>query len=232
MPDIDLSDPNLDPSVQQEFRLREQARAQASRSKEPANTPPKDERMISMISSVGQLDLDEHRELDFHGLSSGTVFFKRMKEHFRTLLGRDYQVPLMPRRSKPGLGVFGVTSPQSTVSSPWDRGGTPGPNNLPSKEMSRTLCDYALNYATCVLRIIHRPSFFDMLDRLYEKRPEDFGVEDNRNMALVFSVMALGCVYNVSDDRGTGAPPYEAATEQGYANAPSKVPKAIELTGS
>ncbi|RYP43774.1 hypothetical protein DL768_009699 [Monosporascus sp. mg162] len=151
MPDVDLNDPNLDPSVQQEFRMREKARLQAAalKGQQPGSSSSsgRDSQLRSMIDSVGQLELNEKGDYDFHGTSSGN--------------------------------------------------------------------------ATCLLRIVHQPSFFEMLNGLYEKSPGGFEAEDNRNLALAYSVMALGCMYNVQDRKLPGTLPYQVAIDQGlqYYNA-------------
>src|SRR5688500_14602913 len=80
IPDVDLSDPNLDPAVQQEFRNRQLARARAAggaQQGEPSHeVDERDGQLLSMIRSIGQLDLDEKGGWDFHGASSGAVFLR------------------------------------------------------------------------------------------------------------------------------------------------------------
>lgn len=215
MPEVDLSDPNLDPAVQQEFQNRERARNQAAKSekqqdKQVQQPENQDSQILSMIETIGQLDLTEGGEWDFHGISSGAVFLRRLREHFGGLLGQDYKAPFLPRA--PRLpGMFNLDSPRSSVSSPWD----PALQNvydLPPKEHARTLCLYSFQCATCLLRIVHVPTFFETFDRLYQKSPETFGTEDNRTLGLLYAVLALGCVYNFSDD---SAHHYQAAMEEG-----------------
>ncbi|KAI1344308.1 fungal-specific transcription factor domain-containing protein [Xylariaceae sp. FL0016] len=211
MPDVDLNDPNLDPSVQQEFRMREQARQKLK--KEQSKPAAVDGQLQSMISTVGQLDLDERGDYDFHGISSGSVFFKRMKEHFRSLLGRDYQVPFMPRPPRPA-GVLNLDNPRSASSSPWEQSNVPDIYSLPPKERAVALCSESLDNATCLLRIVHKPSFYKMLDGLYAKPAPAFGKEDNRNLALAYAAMALGCMYNVPDDEIPETSPYKISIEE------------------
>ncbi|TGJ79221.1 hypothetical protein E0Z10_g9535 [Xylaria hypoxylon] len=217
MPDVDLNDPNLDPAVQQEFRMREQARqkaAAAAQKKDLSKPGGSEGQLQSMISSAGQLDLNESGDYDFHGTSSGSVFFKQMKKHFRTLLGRDYQIPFMPRPPRPS-GVTTLDSPRPAPSSPWAT--TPNPpstHNLPSKERALALCSESLDNATCLLRIVHKPTFYGMLDDLYEKQSDDFGTEDKRNLALAYAAMALGCMYNVPDNRVTNSPAYKRSVDE------------------
>ncbi|KAK0621332.1 fungal-specific transcription factor domain-containing protein [Bombardia bombarda] len=225
MPDVDLTDPDLDPAVQQEFRNREQARIQAMRANNeeaPKEPDSQDAQIMSMIETIGQLDLNEDSEWDFHGTSSGAVFLRRMKEHFQGLLGNDYRIPFLPRPSRPA-GMFSLDSPKSNADSPWDMTAVPNIYELPPQEKVRTLCYYALSCATCLLRVVHAPSFYEMLDKLYEKPPDLWGAEEKRFLGLLYSVMALGCMYNISEDDPTGPPiTYKSSMEEGikyYASA-------------
>ncbi|KAK8058983.1 Activator of stress protein 1 [Apiospora phragmitis] len=221
MPDVDLNDPSLDPSVQQEFRMRDKARTQRQRlvldDTSSSSSSMLSGQLMSMIPTLGSLDLNDKGDYDFHGVSSGAVFFRRMKDHFRTLLGRDYQAPLHARGRRSG-NILGLDSPRSSMSSRWDMP-TTSTNiyDMPPLEVARTLCNYSLNYATCLLRIVHIPSFLAMLESLYAKPTHEYDREDNKNLALAYSVMALGCLYNVPDGKDSkGKPaPYELAIEQG-----------------
>jgi hypothetical protein len=221
MPDLDLADPTLDPAVEQEFRLREQARAKAVKKEESSGSTSlkSEERLLSMISGVGQLEFDDKGDYDFHGPSSGTVFFRKMKDHFKSLLGRDYHVPVLPRPPKPS-SIVNLDSPRlSAISSPGSRkGSVPDVCDLPPKVIARRLCSHSLKYATCLLRIVHIPSFYSMVDRIYERPPGHYGcygTDEDRDLALLYSVLALGCMYNLADDEKSKKPPYEIASEQG-----------------
>jgi len=214
MPDVDLNDPDLDPSVQQEFRMREQARqkAAAAQKKDQSKPTTPDGQLQSMVSGIGQLDLSESGDYDFHGTSSGSIFFKHLKKHFRAILGKDYQIPFMPRPPRPAA-VLSLDSPRQTPSSPWDATPTPA-YSLPPKERAIALCSESLDNATCLLRIVHKPSFYEMLDSLYEKSSDEYGTEDKRNLALAYSAMALGCMYNVPDDRALEPSPYKISIDE------------------
>ncbi|KAK4214513.1 putative transcriptional regulatory protein [Rhypophila decipiens] len=233
IPDVDLTDPDLDPAVQQEFRTREQARAKAARLKaeqelsattSTSQDQHSDPQIMSMIETIGQLELNEGGEWDFHGISSGAVFLRRMKEHFSGILGNDYRIPFLPRPSK-SAGMFTLDSPRSSAAnSPWDTSNpasssnvsTPNIYDLPPQEKVRTLCYYTLNCATCVLRLVHIPTFYETLNRLYEKPQDSWGNEEHRFLGLLYSVMALGCMYNVSEDDPSGPPiSYKSALEEG-----------------
>lgn len=221
MPDADLSDPSLEPAVQQEFRSRERARikAAAALKKTKGDIPPvvdgeEDEQIRSMIETIGQLDLREGGEWDFHGSSSGAVFLQKMRENFRGALGQDSRIPFFFRPSRPpGLlnldhpGPPGSSSPLSTaLANCYD---------LPPKEVARNLCYFSLNCATCLLRIVHVPSFYEMVDKTYEKRPGTFSTEENRFLALLYAVMALGCMYDITTDQPNSLGDYQAALDQG-----------------
>ncbi|KAI0184652.1 fungal-specific transcription factor [Xylaria flabelliformis] len=215
MPDVDLNDPNLDPAVQQEFRMREQARQKAAalQKKEQAKPSTSEGQLQSMITGAGQLDLNESGDYDFHGTSSGSVFFKQMKKHFRSLLGRDYQIPFMPRPPRPS-GAMALDSPRPSPGSPWAATPNPSIHNLPPKARAIALCSESLDNATCLLRIVHKPTFYSMLDNLYENPSDEFGTEEKRNLALAYSAMALGCMYDVADHGITNSPPYKASIDE------------------
>ena len=170
---------------------------------------------MSMVENMGQLDLTEAGEWNFYGKSSGAVFLRKMKENFYGLLGRDSLVPFLARPPR-YPGVFSLDSPRSAGSSPFDSNSVPPYYNLPPKEHARKLCYFSLNCATCLLRIVHVPSFYEALDRLYEKGPEGLGPDDHRSLSLFYSVLALGCMYNISEDGNSENPVhYKAALEEG-----------------
>ncbi|KAH6636526.1 fungal-specific transcription factor domain-containing protein [Chaetomium tenue] len=219
IPDVDLADPNLDPAVQQEFRNREKARSRAMELKMEAPRDSQEEsqdpQIVSMIESIGQLELKETGEWDFHGISSGAVFLQRMKDHFQSLLGNEYHIPFLPRPSVPP-GLFSLDSPKSGASSPWEPSNSPAIYNLPPLERVRTLCYYSLDCATCLLRIVHQPTFYETLDKLYTTPQESWGSDEHRFLGLLYSVLALGCVYNVTQDQNSeDTVTYKSAVEEG-----------------
>ncbi|KAF6825568.1 C6 transcription factor [Colletotrichum plurivorum] len=214
MPDVDLADPTLDPAVQQEFRNREHARAQTTKLRhDPFLTPGKeDAQLLSMIESIGQLDLDDKGGWDFHGVSSGAVFLRRMKEHFRGLMGPPSKVPFLPRPERPA-GLMNLDSPASAASSPFDSTMSTAPE-LPPKDVARKLCYYSLNCATCLIRVVHVPTFYDLFDRIYEKSYDEYTKEEHRFLGLLFAVMALGCMY-ANLDENAPAVAYKESAEEG-----------------
>jgi hypothetical protein len=218
MPDVDLADPNLDPSVQQEFHNREQARARAAKAGQPSSSSQRaseadsnDAQVQSMIDSAGQLDLDEKGGWEFHGVSSGSVFLKRMKDHFRGMLGPSAKVPSLPKHERPaGLTLDPPTpagqSPYSSVSNYTE---------LPRKEVARNLCYYSLSCATCLVRIVHLPSFYEKLDKIYDRPVDSLNSEESHFLGLVYSVLALGCMYDSLDGENAEKMAYKDATEEG-----------------
>jgi hypothetical protein len=172
-----------------------------------------DAQLQSMIESIGQLDLDEKGGWDFHGTSSGAVFLRRMKEHFQGMLGPQGRAPFLPRPERPP-GLINLDSPQSAGSSPFDSTMSNLPE-LPTKETARTLCYYSLSCATCLIRIVHVPSFYEMVDRIYEKSGDNLTSEEMRSLALLYAVMALGYMYNTVDEGSPEAMPYKDAVEEG-----------------
>lgn len=217
VPDIDLNDPNLDPTTQQEFQSRERQRLQAvkvKREQEAQKAEQNETRITSMIETIGQLDLDERGGWDFRGTSSGAVFLRRMTEHFGGVLGYDHPPPFLPRPSKiPGL--LNLDSPRSTV------GLSPGDAemshvfDLPPKQRARQLIDCALTCATALLRIVHVPSFFERFEVVYSKPVDKFDLEDRRFLGLVYSVMAVGAMYNIAEEDPDNQVSYTEAAEEG-----------------
>lgn len=220
-PDIDLTDPNLDPAVQQEFHNREKTRAQAAKRKEEASKAKVDDtktthdtQLLSMIETIGQLDLSEAGEWDFHGTSSGAVFLRRMKKDLQGLLGNDYRTPFLSRPQRPS-GMFSLDSPRSGSGSPWDTAPLPNIFDLPDKKRAETLCYYSLNCASCLLRVVHGPTFWEMFHKVYEMPPEKFGQEEKRFLGLLYSVMSLGCMYNVAPDDPSNPVTYKTSMDEG-----------------
>lgn len=220
MPDVDLADPNLDPAIQQEFHNREKQRTAQNgkqRSGQPSSSGgsdpnPNEAQLTSMIDSIGQLDMDDKGGMDFHGISSGAVFLRRMKEHFRGLLGPVSKVPFLPRHERPP-GLTNLDSPSPAPNSPFSTAATP--LELPPKEVTRNLCYYSLSCATCLVRIIHVPTFYQKLEKMYERPLDNLSSEETHFLGLVFSILALGCMYNRLDDNAADSASYKAAMEEG-----------------
>lgn len=218
VPNVDLNDPNLDPAVQQEFQNRERQRLQAARQKREEvqqAIDPHEARITSMIETIGQLDLDEGGGWDFRGTSSGAVFLGRMKEHFGGLLGADQTVPFLPRPSRvPGFAKLDSPGSTTGVSSPGEADSFTV-YNLPSKERAQQLSSSALTCATALLRIVHVPSFSKKLEDIYGKSSVEFDKDDNRFLALFYAVMAVGAMYNITEEELADQDSYKEAAAEG-----------------
>lgn len=217
MPDVDLTDPNLDPAIQQEFQNREHARAKTRVAQpvvpvQPFEAEQNDRTLTSMIDSIGQLDIDDKGGCDYHGTSSGAVFLRRMKEHFRGLLGPVGKMPFLPRPERPA-GLMSLDSPSSAGNSPFSA--VSNIPELPPKDVARKLCYYSLSCATCLVRIVHVPTFYDQLEKLYERRRDNLSKSDAHFLALLYSVMALGCMYNNLDESDAERMAHREAMEEG-----------------
>lgn len=211
LPDVDLADPNLDPAIQQEFLNRQRARAKQRSVDEP--TTHTDAKLTTMIDSIGQLDLDEKGGWDFHGTSSGAVFLRRMKEHFRGMLGPASKVPFLPRPERPP-GIMALEPPSPRGDSPLSTSSSFP--DLPPKDVARRLCYYSLSCATCLVRIVHVPSFYQRFERVYDCPLESLDQEDTRFLGLVYAVLALGCMYSNLEDAKPESGAYKAAIDQGF----------------
>lgn len=224
-PDADLDDPNLDPAVQQEFSTQERQRLQvAKQRREEAHQKlgQNEARISSMIETIGYLTLTEGGGWDFRGTSSGAVFLKRMKELFGDLLGLGHTATLLPHPSQvPGLMKLDLPS-LAAGSSP---GGTDldHVHDLPSKERARHLCMCALNCATALLRIVHMPSFFDQFERIYNKSSANFDPEDHRFLGLLYAVMAVGAMYNITESDTEDQGGYQEAAAEGQVHTLSLI---------
>lgn len=217
MPDLDLTDSTLDPVIQQEFRTRALARKQAAKNRSQySDEALEDTALASMVESVGALDLDDHGGWDFYGSSSGAMFLRQMKEHFHGMLGPSVNVPFLPKFERPN-GLANLDSAQNTGAS----GSGPGsisfsPVSLPPKELARGLCYYSLNCATCLIRILHVPSFYELFDQLYEKPVVPMSTEERHGLALLHSVLSLGYMYRNLDPASGVKSGYRDAINEGY----------------
>ncbi|KAG9232522.1 fungal-specific transcription factor domain-containing protein [Amylocarpus encephaloides] len=196
-PNVDLDDPNIDVIIAQ--RQADSAKTlpqgiAGSTSAEESESE-QDAQLRSMITSTGQLDLDENGRYDFHGMSSGSVFIGRMREQFGGLLKEDRNSPFLPKIPRPS--VFG--SPGSAADSPFETG-LPNTVDLPNKAKAIALCRNAIDLACSLLRFVHQPSFYGMVDRIYDTPVENFGIDENQFLPLLYVVMALGCMFTIEPE--------------------------------
>ncbi|KAL5604766.1 uncharacterized protein BROUX77_004952 [Berkeleyomyces rouxiae] len=197
LPDIDLADPALNPTIQQEIRARQLARKQTSKPQ-----AAHDKTIASMTGSIGNLDFNGPGNWNFQGPSSSTVFFLWIKKHFRGMLGlvleneEDFQ---MRPRCLQTLAKSAV--PNRSLENNGDSLTLAGKTYLPTKEVAHGLCYYYnLNSATCLIRILHMPSFYALLDQVYAAPFEAMAsVTFRHSLAVVHSVFAVGYMYQTMD---------------------------------
>ncbi|KAL1297122.1 hypothetical protein AAFC00_004700 [Neodothiora populina] len=221
MPDLNLNDPSIDVAVAQgyipglsgkssteDMPDRVQAPAQAD-----AVTDPKDTRLESMVRAIGQLELDEQGNWDYHGHSSGLSFIRRMREQLGDVMGPDTRATPFAK-SRPMSQVF--ESPRSlTAESPSMESIISG-TELPPDDIARDLCNTAVNDASVLLRAVHIPTFWQSFDRLYRLPFENYSNEDHKFLPLLYSIMAVGCLYGKDEQSAINQAGYESAIDQGF----------------
>ncbi|KXJ89969.1 fungal-specific transcription factor domain-domain-containing protein [Microdochium bolleyi] len=174
-----------------------------------ADKPADDARNISLFQDFAQLNLVDDGESDFYGLSSSAAFLSRITQELPELTRYDSRIPFLPHASLPSI----AWTPALT-GVPWQT--TYDHSRLPDRETARTLCQYAFDCGSCLLRTVHVPSFFDMFDKLYQSRPSIYTTTERRFVGLLFSVVALGAMYDIDENDPTNPDHYEEGMEQGY----------------
>ncbi|PVH97557.1 hypothetical protein DM02DRAFT_78411 [Periconia macrospinosa] len=165
-----------------------------------------------MVQATGQLDLDEDGKWDYHGHSSGLSFMRRIQQDFGHIIGdKAHSSPLFTKHRSQMFD-----SPSSNHLSPAESTGVNPPGtDLPSKKEARRLCDKALIDAGALLRVVHLPSFYKSVDRLYETSPENYTNTENSFLPLLYAVLALGTLFSKNDSE-TDQSHYEATIDEGY----------------
>ena len=114
--------------------------------------------------------------------------------------------------TKPINQIF--DSPRSAADSPRDPN-IPNVHDLPSKACARDLCENALGDACALMRFVHIPTFYAMLDRIYDIAPDQYGNDENKFLPLAYSVMAVGSLFAKSENNKLDVEGYESATDRG-----------------
>ncbi|KAL9094054.1 MAG: hypothetical protein Q9165_003724 [Trypethelium subeluteriae] len=223
MPNVDLSDPNLDVALQNGIfpnapstfgqiaahDVKTHAQPTAPEQKPPSDSS-KEYQLESMVTATGQLDLDEDGYWDYHGHSSGLSFVRRMRESLGDMMGPEGQAtPFV--KSRPLSQVF--ESPTSNNESPLES--TSSMVDLPAKHCAIKLCGHALYDATALLKVVHQPTFFRLLDRVYDYGVENIGNTEQKFLPLLYAVLALGCLFASDEDSKLEKYGYENAIDQG-----------------
>lgn len=197
LPDVDVNHPNFSlnkflPQIQQAAADRQAGELNGnSNCSRSCDSLREDSLLESMVEAAGRLEIDEAGHMDFHGHSSGVAFLAHINNQFGNLLGGD-SAELKKMRSTAFPAVF--ESPGSSASSPPDAG-SQSTALLPSREIARVLIDTCLDDACVLMRFVHRPTFNDMVDRVYSMDPGAFGEAENSFLPLLFLSLAVGCLF-------------------------------------
>lgn len=224
LPDVDLDDSDFDATVPQrmnntmKYEMQPlpsgQARPWAPLEKHQQRpSKEKDPMLESMVTNTGSLDLDDEGNWDFHGHSSGRIFLRRMREQFGDLMGKPEEMPLMNYTplSQP---TEPVGSPKASANSPMDPS-VPKTHDLPEKRCALLLSGNALDDAGAIIRIVHQPSYYIMLHRIYDMSYEEFGDKEHKFLPLLYGVLALGALFARAEQSELQTNGYEHAIDQG-----------------
>jgi hypothetical protein len=166
-----------------------------------------------MVKATGQLDLDEEGNWDYHGHSSGLSFMRRLQQQFGDIIAPPPSGSSPFVKYRPMSQVF--DSPTSAHQSPVDLSNVlPAGTDLPTKKEAKVLCDNALIDAGAMMRVVHLPSFYKSVDRIYETAPENYGNEENSFLPLLYAVLAFGTLFS-KNDTSSDEVGYEAYIDDG-----------------
>ncbi|KAI9736676.1 MAG: hypothetical protein M1834_000880 [Cirrosporium novae-zelandiae] len=223
LPDVDLDDPKYEAGLPQRMHMPVRKPSEPISTESTPNTDDKsnnandletDPRLDSMIESTGTLELDDRGNWDFHGHSSGIVFLRRLHDQFGNIFGRELQgLPLMPSTKS---GISPSTSDSPLVGQSPTDSNLLNLQDLPNKACARQLCENALEIACASMRFIHQPSFYNTFDRIYDIPVENYGNEENKFLPLLYSVLAVGCLFSQKEQASLGDKIYEDAINQGF----------------
>lgn len=169
-----------------------------------------DSHLEAMVKATGQLDLDEEGNWDYQGHSSGLSFMRGLRQ-----FDDMFQIP---SDESPSLRHRTMSHEPPSPSSLSITGSTAGAVNvpLPSKANARILCDSAIIQYSAMLRVVHLPTFYKQMDRLYQVSSENYGTAETSFLPLFYSVLALGKLYS-ENDIATDVTSYDVLTDEGYA---------------
>ena len=175
-----------------------------------------DTNIEAMMKAVAQLDMDETGNWDYHGHSSGLSFVRRMREQLGDLMGPEtVSTPFV--KNRPISQV--LDSPRSMAVSA-DSPGFSEPSapatELPPKQSALETCKGAVDEAAALLRVVHKPTFWQSFERLYAVPQEQWSNEDHKFLPLFHAALALGHLFSRPEQTSTESASYESAIQQGY----------------
>ena len=217
-PNIDLNDPNIANTLLQggpALKPQAEAAPSATAQGKAAVEGERDSLLESMVQDTGSLDLDDEGHWDFHGHSSGMVFLQRLRQQLGDMFPQAEGSGTMlakPRHYVPKS--FSIDSPKSTSESPFDANSTSAVE-LPPKEQGKYFCELSMGDACSLMRFIHKPTLWQMFDRVYDTPENQWGNEEHRYLPLIFALMAVGTMFATSRDSRFRKEGYAATLDDG-----------------
>ncbi|KAL9111921.1 MAG: hypothetical protein Q9227_003771 [Pyrenula ochraceoflavens] len=216
LPNVDIDDPKFDAhSIEQILSSTKQnvnlPRPTETLKSQNFPSATDDGQLESMVENTGSLDLDDRGNWDYHGTSSGLTFMRKLKAQIGDIRLPDPRV--QPFARQPSLSQV-LESPKSSSESPLETSALHHVD-LPPRNVARDLCSNTLDDCCALLRFVHKPSFYEKLDRIYDTGPDNYTNADAKFLPLLYVVMALGCLYDKrkglpDDERG-----FEGVIERG-----------------
>ena len=176
-----------------------------------SNDPESEALLESIVETTGQLDIDDRGYWDFHGHSSGLSFLRRMRRRYGDLFGPENSAsPFLATPSLPQ--VYNLPELLGDVSVNKNASRRP---RLPPKPLAMALASNALEEASALMRCVHQPTLYALLDRVYGIAPDKYGDEETRFLPLLYVILALGCLFAKTEQSELGKKGYVCATTQG-----------------
>lgn len=166
------------------------------------------ELLDTMLENSGTFDLDDDGRWEYRGHSSGLIFVQKLRKQFGNLI-----VPPL-RWARPRATLPVLESPKSQSDSPQDSS-VPPSHDLPPKESAKILCRNSFDHACLLMRFVHEPSFFAMVDRIYETPPDQFSNDEHAFLPLLYVTIAVGCLFSNDFESTLNTAGYEGAIGQG-----------------
>ncbi|KAF2628264.1 hypothetical protein BU25DRAFT_458105 [Macroventuria anomochaeta] len=220
-PTIDLNDPSIDAHLQNGLLPQLPVAAprppvmptdpRLSHHANPQVEAADDSHLEAMVKATGQLDLDEEGNWDYHGHSSGLSFMRGLRQ-----FGDMFQAP---PDSSPSLKHRNMSvdppSPSSPRSPAAPSTALPSGTELPNKKEAISLCENAIIDAGAMQRVVHLPTFYKQLDRMYEIPAESYTNAENSFLPLLYAVLALGKLFSQGEHE-VDKSNYETVVDEGF----------------
>lgn len=110
-------------------------------------------------------------------------------------------------------------SPSSTRSLAASSTALPPGMELPDRKEAISLCDNAIIDAGAMQRVVHLPTFYKQLDRMYDIPAENYTSAENSFLPLFYAVLALGKLFSEGESE-LDKPNYDTAVDEGYVYLP------------